>query len=78
MELFKQTNFDFLRYKWPFIAASLVLSVFGLLSLLVRGGPRLGIEFKGGMLMTAKFEAGKPIDQVVEQEFERIDPEDWR
>jgi preprotein translocase subunit SecF len=67
MELFKQTNFDFLRYKWPFIAASLVLSVAGLLSLLVRGGPRLGIEFKGGMLMTAKFEAGKPIDQVVEQ-----------
>jgi preprotein translocase subunit SecF len=67
MELFKQTNFDFLRYKWPFIIASLVLSVAGLLSLLVRGGPRLGIEFKGGMLMTAKFDAGKPIDQVVEQ-----------
>ena len=67
MELFKQTNFDFLRYKWPFIIASLVLSVAGLLSLLVRGGPRLGIEFKGGMLMTAKFEPGKPIDQIVEQ-----------
>jgi preprotein translocase subunit SecF len=67
MELFKQTNFDFLRYKWPFIYASLILSVAGLISLAVRGGPRLGIEFKGGMLMTAKFTSDKPIDQIVQQ-----------
>ncbi len=36
MELFKQTNFDFLGYKWPFIIASLVLSVLGLGSLAVK------------------------------------------
>ena len=56
MELFKQTNFDFLRWKWPFIIASLVLSVAGLGSLAVKGGPRYGIEFKGGMVMTVKFQ----------------------
>lgn len=67
MELFKQTNFDFLRYKWPFIVASLVLSGAGILSLIVKGGPRLGIEFKGGMLMTASFAPDKPVDQVVGQ-----------
>jgi len=67
MELFKQTNFDFLRYKWPFIGASLVLSIGGLISLAAKGGPRLGIEFKGGMLMTAKFAPDRPVDQVVEQ-----------
>ena len=55
MELFKKTNFDFLGHKWPFIIASLVLSVAGLLSLAVKGGPRYGIEFKGGMIMTVKF-----------------------
>ncbi len=55
MELFKETNFDFLRWKWPFIGASLVLTVLGIGSLIVKGGPRYGIEFKGGMLMTVKF-----------------------
>ncbi len=67
MELFKQTNFDFLRYKWPFIIASLILSAAGLVSLAVKGGPKLGIEFKGGMLMTARFAPDHPMEQTVEQ-----------
>jgi preprotein translocase subunit SecF len=64
MELFKNTNFDFLRYKWPFIIASIVLSALGLISLLVKGGPRYGIEFKGGMLMTVRFQETPPLDRV--------------
>jgi preprotein translocase subunit SecF len=64
MELFKNTNFDFLGWKWPFIIASLILSVAGLASLVVKGGPRYGIEFKGGMLMTAKFVGAPPLEQV--------------
>jgi preprotein translocase subunit SecF len=64
MELFKQTNFDFLRYKWPFIIASLILSVAGIVSLVAHGGPRYGIEFQGGMLMTVRFQNTPPIEQV--------------
>jgi preprotein translocase subunit SecF len=64
MELFKQTNFDFLRYKWPFIIASLVLSASGIVSLIAHGGPRYGIEFKGGMLMTVRFASTPPIEQM--------------
>ncbi len=64
MELFKNTNFDFLGKKWPFIIASLVLTTAGLVSLIVKGGPRYGIEFKGGMLMTVKFQSSPPLDQV--------------
>ena len=59
MELFKNTNFDFLGKKWPFIIASLVLTVAGFLSILVQGGIKFGIDFKGGALMTVKF-ADKP------------------
>ena len=55
MELFKQTNFDFLGKKWPFIGASLVLTVLGLGSLIVKGGPKYGIDFKGGALVYVKF-----------------------
>jgi preprotein translocase subunit SecF len=64
MELFKQTNFDFLRWKWHFIGASLVLSVAGLASLAINGGPKLGIEFKGGMEMTVKFASDPPVEKV--------------
>src|SRR5215475_1301288 len=64
MEIFKQTNFDFLKYKWPFILASVALSVAGIISLIVHGGPKYGIEFKGGMLMTVKFQSTPPIEQI--------------
>ncbi len=55
MELFRNTNFDFLGKKWPFIGASLLLTVAGLVSLVVKGGPRYGIDFQGGTVMTFKF-----------------------
>src|SRR5579864_6663031 len=64
MELFKNTNYDFLGWKWPFIGASLVLSVAGLISLWLKGGPAYGIDFKGGMVMTVKFAGKPPIDQI--------------
>ena len=55
MEIFKQTNFDFLGKKWPFIAFSLLLTVAGLVSLAVKGGPKYGIDFNGGALMDVNF-----------------------
>src|SRR5712691_8721775 len=64
MELFKNTNFDFLGWKWPFIGASLVLSVAGLGSLALKGGPRYGIDFKGGALMYLRFNQEPPVDKI--------------
>ena len=64
MELFRNTNYDFLGKKWPFIIASLILTAAGLISLLVKGGPRYGIEFKGGMLITVKFQGAPPLDAI--------------
>ena len=64
MELFKNTNFDFLSYKWHFIIASIVLSVAGLVSLAVKGGPLYGIDFKGGTVTILKFAGKPPIDEI--------------
>src|SRR5258708_27028246 len=64
MELFKNTNFDFLGKKWPFIIASLVLTVAGLISLAMKHGPRYGIDFKGGALMYLRFNQEPPVDQI--------------
>lgn len=64
MELFKNTNFDFLRYKWPFIGLSLVLTAAGLISLAVKGGPKYGIDFKSGTLMYLRFNQEPPVDKI--------------
>jgi preprotein translocase subunit SecF len=64
MELFKNTNFDFLGKKWPFIIASLVLTAAGLGSLLMKGGPSYGIDFKGGALMYLRFNQEPPVQQI--------------
>jgi preprotein translocase subunit SecF len=64
MEIFKHTNFDFLGKKWPFIIASLVLTALGLGSLVVKGGPRYGIDFKGGTVTTVRFQNAVTEDQI--------------
>ena len=64
MELFKQTDFDFLGKKWPFIIASLILSTAGIVSIIVKGGLKYGIDFRGGALMTVQFSSNPPLDQI--------------
>lgn len=64
MELFKNTNFDFLGKKWPFIIASLVLTVAGFTSIALKGGLDYGIDFKGGALMTVKFAYPPPLEKI--------------
>lgn len=59
MELFKNTNFDFLGNKRPFIIVSVVLLAASIGSLVIKGGPRYGIDFRGGTLMDVRF-AQKP------------------
>ncbi len=64
MELFKNTNYDFLGKKWPFIIGSLVLTAAGLVSLAVNGGPNYGIDFKGGALIYLRFNQEPPVQKI--------------
>jgi preprotein translocase subunit SecF len=64
MELFRDTKFDFLGHKWPFIIATFVLTALGVGSLIMKGGPRYGIDFQGGTLLYVKF-AEKPSEEAV-------------
>ena len=64
MELFKNTNYDFLGMKWPFIGASLVLSAAGLISLAVHHGPKYGIDFRGGAELRLRFNIEPPVAKI--------------
>lgn len=50
------TKFDFLRYTRIAVIASLVMILVGAASLVIQGGPRLGIDFAGGTLIQVKFD----------------------
>lgn len=64
MEIFKQTNFDFLGRKWPFITLSLLLTAIGIISLVVKGGPKYGIDFNGGALMDVNFKQRPKAEDI--------------
>ncbi len=64
MEFFRDTNYDFLGKKTFFIGLSLILTAAGLVSLVMKGGPRYGIDFKGGTMTYVKFANPTHEDQV--------------
>lgn len=64
MELFKNANFDFLGKQRLFIGISVVLMVGGLASLVAKGGPRYGIDFKGGTVTLIRFATKPNEDQI--------------
>jgi preprotein translocase subunit SecF len=63
MQIFKRTNFDFLRWRWHAIALSWIVIVAGAIVFFTKGMP-LGIEFAGGTAVIAEFDQPVPIDQV--------------
>lgn len=64
IEFFRDSNYNFLRWKWHFIALSAVLIVVGASSLVSKGGPRYGIDFSGGTLVYLKFSQPPDLDRI--------------
>jgi preprotein translocase subunit SecF len=70
VEFFRDTNIDFLGKKWYFLVFSLVFSVAGLLSMAFWHGIPLGVDFRGGTLVYAKY-AHTPDPSAIHSEIER-------
>ena len=64
VELFTNTNIDFLGKKWYFLAFSLIFSVAGIWSMLFWHHIPWGVEFRGGTLVYVKFAQTPDLDQV--------------
>jgi preprotein translocase subunit SecF len=60
MQILKETNIDFLRWRWWALAASWAVIVAGIVAIAMRGLP-LGIDFSGGTIVVLKFE--QPINE---------------
>jgi len=64
MELFRETHIDFLGKTRLAVGLSLALIVAGIASLVIKGGPKWGIDFRGGTLVYVKFLHQPPLDQI--------------
>jgi len=58
------TKFDFMRRKWIAFLVSGIVTVVGIASLIVQGGPKYGIDFGGGTLVQVRFSQQVTIDAI--------------
>jgi preprotein translocase subunit SecF len=63
MHIFKDTNFNFLRWRWHAIGLSGAVVLAGLFVILTKGIP-LGVEFAGGTVVITQFEQAVSVEQV--------------
>jgi preprotein translocase subunit SecD len=63
-EWLPQTNFDFLSKRSLTIGLSALAILISVGALAVRGGPKYGIDFRGGMQTYVRFDPKPPIDEV--------------
>jgi preprotein translocase SecF subunit len=63
MYIFKNSNFNFLRWRWLAMGLSALVIGAGLTMIATRGIP-LGVEFSGGTIVIAKFESPVTEEQV--------------
>lgn len=63
MHIFKNPDYDFLRWKWYAIALSWVVILSGVWVIETKGMPK-GVEFSGGTIVVLKFPSAPNVEQV--------------
>jgi len=64
IEIIRKTNFDFIGKRYIFFALSSILILSGMVSLIVKKGPRWGLDFTGGNLLEVKFKNPPSVEEV--------------
>src|SRR5207253_9662039 len=65
MHIFKNANYDFLRWRWHAIAVSWIIIIAGVVAIATRGIPK-GVEFAGGTVVIEQFDKPVTVQQVRE------------
>lgn len=63
MHIFKNTNIDFLRWRWHAVGLSWLIILAGAFVIFTRGIPR-GVEFAGGTVVISQFDQQPSVQQV--------------
>ncbi|MDX5348923.1 MAG: protein translocase subunit SecDF [Hymenobacteraceae bacterium] len=60
----QNTNFDLLKYRKPAYIFSAAVIVFGFVAMAIKGGPNLGVDFRGGRSYVVEFSEAVPASEV--------------
>ena len=63
MQIFKNPNYDFVRWRWPALALSLVVILAGMAVIGTRGLQK-GVDFEGGTIVILKFDQPPDTGQI--------------
>jgi preprotein translocase subunit SecF len=63
MHIFKDTKYNFLRWRWHALALSWVIIIAGIAVIVTRGIPK-GVEFAGGTVVITEFDQPTSVQQV--------------
>ena len=64
MRIFKNANYNFIRWRWHALIASVVIIWAGVGTIFLRGGVPMGVEFRGGASIVVQFDRPVRDDQV--------------
>src|SRR5262245_54168225 len=64
VELFKEVRVDWLGKRKLFLAISGAIMVLGMISLIAKGGFRYGVDFKGGTVVTVRFQEKPEVERI--------------
>ena len=65
MHIFKDTKYNFLRWRWHALAVSWIIIIAGVFVIATKGIPK-GVEFAGGTVVITKFDQPTSVQQVRE------------
>jgi preprotein translocase subunit SecF len=63
MHIFRNPNFDFVRWKWQAIGISWVIILAGVFVIWTKGMPK-GVEFSGGTIVLVRFQQAPDLDRI--------------
>ena len=64
MRIFANPNYNFIKWRWHALIASVVIIWAGVATIFLRGGLPLGIDFTGGTAVVVQFEQPTPEDVI--------------
>jgi preprotein translocase subunit SecF len=64
MRIFKNANYNFIKWRWHALIGSLVIIWAGVATIFLRGGLPMGIEFRGGAAVLVQYDHHVSDDQV--------------
>jgi preprotein translocase subunit SecF len=64
MRIFANPNYNFIKWRWHALIASVVIIWIGVATIFLRGGMPMGIDFTGGTAVVVQFEKPTPEDVI--------------